>query len=199
MGKNIEMLKCFYGVMTNNKLEIQKILPDMYAENFYKIDDNYLKEINIDNLILDIDGTLLKVDDINVNEDLIKQIQKLKDKKFNICLMSNNNESRVQPVANILQVKYLANAHKPLRQAFDNALAILDSNKENTAMIGDQMMSDIKGAKEYGIYSILVKPIDKHNNIQTGTSRFLQNIMEKHLKKKTLFDSNKYYKKGRIK
>ena len=197
MNKNIEMLKCFYKVIINDQNEINKILPDMYAESFYTIDEDYLLQNNINNLILDIDGTILKVDDINVPEKLIKRIKTLKNKNIKICLVSNNDENRVKIVADILSVSYLANAKKPLKIAYDKALEILRSNKENTAMIGDQMMSDIKGANENGIYSVLVKPVDKHNNLKTGTSRFLQNIMENHLKKKNLFDKSKYYKKGR--
>ena len=198
MSKNTKMLKCFYRVMKNDKKEIQKIIPDMYVESFYKVDENYLLKQKIDNLILDIDGTLLRVDDINVPEILKEKIKKLKEKNIKICLVSNNNADRVVPVAKALNLteNYLYNANKPLPVAFDKALEILETpNKENTAMVGDQMMSDIKGANEYGLYSVLVRPVDNHNNINTGVSRFLQNIMEDHLKKINVFDKEKYYKR----
>ena len=198
MSKNTKMLKCFYRVMKNDKKEIQKIIPDMYVESFYKVDENYLLKQKIDNLILDIDGTLLRVDDINVPEILKEKIKKLKEKNIKICLVSNNNADRVVPVAKALNLteNYLYNANKPLPVAFDKALEILETpNKENTAMVGDQMMSDIKGANEYGLYSVLVRPVDNHNNIKTGASRFLQNIMEDHLKKINVFDKEKYYKR----
>lgn len=196
MGKNKEMLKSFFKVMKSDQEEINKILPNMYEENFYTIDIEYLLKNNIDKLIIDIDGTILKVDDTNVPKSLKQQIKKLKDHKIDICLVSNNGLDRVLPVAKELDVNYIAKANKPLKEAFDKALEILKvSDKNKVAMIGDQMMSDIKGANEYGIYSILVKPISKHNNIQTGTSRVLQNIMENHLNKIKKFDKNKYYKK----
>lgn len=193
MGKNKEMIKCFLKVMTNDETEIKKIIPDMYAKNFYEIDVEYLKQNSIENFIVDIDGTILKVDDTFVPDTLKQKFKLLKENNIKICLLSNNNENRVKPVAEVLEVSYLANSKKPKREAFDNALKILKSKKENTAMIGDQMMSDIKGANEYGLYSILVRPIDKHNNIKTATSRFLQNIMENHLKKIKKFDKNKFY------
>lgn len=196
MGKNKEMLKSFFKVMKNDQEEINKILPNMYEESFYTIDIEYLLKNNIDKLIIDIDGTILKVDDTNVPKSLKQQIKKIKDHKIDICLVSNNGLDRVLPVAKELDVNYIAKANKPLKEAFDKALEILKvSDKNKVAMIGDQMMSDIKGANEYGIYSILVKPISKHNNIQTGTSRVLQNIMENHLNKIKKFDKNKYYKK----
>ena len=195
MGKNVEMLKCFARVMKSDKKEIDKILPFMYQESFYAIDEDFLLEQGINNFILDIDGTLLPVDDVKVSEELIKRIRLLQKKHIGICLMSNNGEERVVPVAKALGLldSYLANAHKPLPSAFDKALEILECDKESVAMVGDQMMSDIKGANEYGIYSILVKPVSDHNNIQTGTSRFLQNRMEKHLEKSNLFSSTGFY------
>ena len=195
MGKNKEMLKCFIKVMTNNEKEIEKIVPDMYAKSFYEIDIDYLKHNNINNLIIDIDGTILKVDDTYVPNELKQRFNLLKENKIKTCLLSNNNEERVKPVAKSLEANYLSNAKKPKEEAFAEALKILNSKKENTAMIGDQMMSDIKGASEYGIYSILVRPVDKHNNIKTGVSRILQNIMENHLKKIKKFDKNKYYRR----
>jgi len=197
MGKKKEMLKCFFKVITNNESETNKIIPDMYAENFYKIDIDFLLNKGINNLILDIDGTLMEVDSTYVSEELVNHINLLKSKNINMCLVSNNGNERVLPVSEKLGLKYLANAGKPLKEAFDKAMDILNTNdKKSVAMVGDQMMSDIKGANEYGIYSILVKSISKHDNIQTGTSRFLQNIMEKHLKKINKFDKDVYYKKG---
>lgn len=194
MSKNMEMLNTFFKVMFNNKGEINKVIPDMYSKSFYSIDFDYLLSINKTSLILDIDGTILPVDDINVPKELIDKINILKDNNFNICLMTNNNETRVLPVAKILDVKYLYKAGKPLPDAYNKALKVLNvEDKSTVAMVGDQMLSDIKGANQYGIYSILVCPIDSHNNIQTKTQRILQRRMENHLRKKHIFDRDKYY------
>ncbi len=195
MGKNKEMLKCFIKVMQNDENEIKKIIPNMYQKNFYEIDFAYLKEKNIKNLLIDIDGTILTVDDTFVPVKLKNQFDILKQNNFKICLISNNSTKRVSPVAQNLDVAYLSNANKPKKEAFDKALAILNCTKQATAMIGDQMMSDIKGANEYGLYSILLKPVDNHNNIKTKTSRILQNIMENHLKKTNQFDNQKFYRR----
>ena len=196
--KNLEMLKTFLQVMKNNPDAIDSVIPDMYCENYNDIDELHLLSNGIKKLIIDIDGTLLPADDINVDEVLKEKILRFKSKNIDICLVSNNKESRVTPVAKILKVKYLAEANKPLPIAFDKAMEILDTNnKDEVAMVGDQMLSDVKGANTYGIYSVLVKPVSKHNNLFTGTSRFLQNRMEKHLKKIKKFDKDVYYKNDR--
>ena len=194
MGKNGQMLKTFLKVISNNEEETNKVIPNMYVNSFYDIDEDYLIKKGINNLIIDIDGTILPVDDINVTAMLIARITFLRNKLFNICLMSNNEKERVLPVAKELKTLYLYKANKPLNEAFDNALKVLNVKEKNkVAMIGDQMLSDIKGANEYGIYSILVNPISEHNNIKTGTQRILQRKIEDHLKKKDLFDKDIFY------
>ena len=104
--------------------------------------------------------------------------------KFNICILSNNNEARVNPVKEILKVKGFANAKKPSKYAYDKALHLLNSSSNNTVMVGDQMLSDIVFANKYKLYSILVEPVKNKYDIKTGTSRVLQNIIMKRLKSK---------------
>jgi len=136
----------------------------------------------------------LPVNDINVPTKLIKLFNKLKKIGFAICIVSNNGLERVQPVSQKLNVSYLSEAKKPNKDAFDKALKLLSGDCDNTIMIGDQMLSDIKGANEYGLYSILVEPVDNKYDIKTGTSRILQNIMVRKMEKKNIFHRNCYYK-----
>ena len=197
MGKHIEMLRCFRKVLLDDRKEINKVVPMMYCNSFYDIDLDFLKENNINKLIVDIDGTILPADDINVPNELKERFDLIKEKNIDVCLVSNNSSKRVMPVVKELRIdKYLYEAKKPLPICFDRSMKLLGTtNKKEVAMVGDQMLSDIKGASEYGLYTILVRPISKHQNIQTGTSRVLQNIMEHHLKKLKLFNKDRYYKK----
>ena len=103
------------------------------------------------------------------------------------------------PLAKELDIKYLYEAQKPKKESFDKALELLKCQKFEVAMVGDQMMSDIKGAKEYGIYAILTDPLSDKQNILTKTSRVMQDIMEKHLAKKKMFTPQNYYVKEEIK
>ena len=195
MGKNKEMLRCFFRVMRNNEEEIKKVVPDIYCENFYTIDVNSFIKREINKLIIDIDGTILPADSIEVPLELVEKIAYFKDNGMDMCLVSNNGYERVLPVAEKLDINiFLANASKPLPQCFDNVVDLFETNKKSElVMIGDQMLSDIKGASEYGIRTCLVRPISKHQNIKTGTSRMLQDVMEHHLARKRVFDKNKYY------
>lgn len=192
-NKNIEMFKCFWKVMKDK--DIDKVIPKMYAKDIYSLDYDFLKKKKITNLIFDIDNTILPVNDVSVSATLKEFFKKIEKKGFNICILSNNNKDRVIPVAKELETGYLFKADKPYRKAFDRALVALDANKQTTAMIGDQMLTDIKGANEYGIYSILVEPVSDKYDIKTGTSRILQNLMMKRLEKNNNFKRYDYYVK----
>lgn len=191
MSKNSEMLKSFFKVLKGDKTEIDLILPNMYASSVYSINYKLLNK-KYKNLIFDLDNTLLPVGKIEVNEELVNLFQKI-GKDFNICLVSNNSKERVLPVAKILETGYLFKAGKPKKEAFDKALILLDATKENTAVIGDQMLSDIKGANEYGLFSVMVEPISNIHDFKTKTNRVLQKIMIKKLEKKGIFKEKKFY------
>ena len=192
-NKLILMVKTFKKVMLGDKYYTSLVIPNMYRKNIYEIDYTKLKKRGYKNLIFDIDNTILPVDDKNVPIELIKLFKKLKKDGFNILIVSNNNSNRVDEPATELEVNYLSNAKKPSKESFDKALNILNSNVFDTVMIGDQMLSDIAGAKEYGLYTILVDPLKNKYNIQTKTARILQNKIEKKLKKNKEFIKGKYY------
>ena len=190
MGKNSAMLNIFFKVMRKDAKATSLVLPKSYVKNIESIDYKYLKDNNYKNLIFDIDNTIMPVNDINVSDELIKFFNKLK-KDFNICILSNNGDWRVDPVKEKLGVKGFANAKKPNKYAYDKALELLDSKSSNTVMIGDQMLSDIVFGNKYKLYTILVEPYKNKYDIKTGTSRVLQNIMMKKLKDK--IERYKYY------
>ena len=190
MGKNSAMLKVFFSAYRKKDDALKSVLPKSYVKNIYSIDYNSLKEKGIKNLVFDIDNTIMPVNDINVTDELKNFINDLK-KEFNICILSNNNKDRVEPVKKELDVYALHKANKPNKEAYDSICKILNTDGSNTAMIGDQMLSDIVFANNYGLYSILVEPYKNKYDIKTDTSRVLQNILMKRLKDK--ITRYKYY------
>lgn len=187
------MLITFFKVMLGFKKEIKFIIPDSYYASIYDIDYDLLMKQKIDTILFDIDNTITKVDDLNVPQETINLFENLKTKNFKLLIFSNNHVERAQPISKILDVKMLADAGKPQKEAYDKALKILDSKKENTVAIGDQILSDIVGAKKYVIKSILVDQLSEENNIQTGMAQKLQKIMIYKLTKMNLLEKGKYY------
>ena len=57
------------------------------------------------------------------------------------------------------------------------AMEIMGTTKENTLFVGDQIFTDVYGAKRTGIYGILVKPIHPKEEIQIVLKRYLEKIV----------------------
>lgn len=53
----------------------------------------------------------------------------------------------------------------------------MHTDKDTTYFVGDQLFTDVWGANRAGIMSILVKPIDKHEEIQIILKRMLEWIV----------------------
>ena len=191
--KHLLMLKTFIKVMLGSKKEIKAITPDNYYPNIYEIDYNKLKENNYNTLLFDVDNTIAKVDDLTVPQKTIELFEKLKKLDFKILLFSNNHQERVTPISKKLNTPMLSEAGKPEKKAYEKALKKLNSKKENTVAIGDQLLSDIVGAKKYGIKAILVDQLSNENNIQTGLAHKLQKYMIKKLSKYKLYKIGNYY------
>ncbi len=76
-----------------------------------------------------------------------------------------------------IQVDYIYNAHKPSVKNYRKAMEIMGTDTSNTVFIGDQLFTDVWGAKRAGIPSILVKPIHPKEEIQIVLKRFLERIV----------------------
>ena len=191
--KHILMLKTYLKVMLGSQEEIKNVIPNSYYQSVYDIDYSKLKKENIDTILFDIDNTIANVDDTNIPYKTKELISNLKKQNFKILLFSNNHKERVEPVSKTLNLKALSDAGKPAKKAYQKALKQINSKKENTVAIGDQLLSDIVGAKKYGLKAILVDQLSKENNLKTGLAQKLQKHMIKKLAKKNLFQKGKYY------
>lgn len=144
-------------------------------------------------VIFDIDNTLVP-HNANADQKAIRLIQELKKIGYQICLLSNNQEQRVASFNEPLQVKYIYKGGKPSRRGYKEALSLLGTNPENTLFVGDQIFTDIWGARRTGLYSILLDPIHPKEEIQIVLKRIPERWIKRSYRKKnqlgkTEFDS----------
>ena len=140
---------------------IERFYPDMMVDSVEQIDLDMLKEKGIKGLILDIDNTLVPSFIKEADERTLKWIDLVKKKGFNACILSNARKKRVQQFNEKLGLKAIYRASKPGRRAFAKALDVLCLDASQTAVIGDQIFTDVYGGNRLGMYTILVKPIHK--------------------------------------
>ena len=102
---------------------------------------------------------------------------------FQSCLISNNQKPRVEMFNREIGTKYICNAHKPSTKNYIRAMELMGTDRSNTVFVGDQLFTDVWGAKRAGIRNILVKPIHPKEEIQIVLKRRLERIVLHFYKK----------------
>lgn len=155
---------------------LRTFYPDEYITSTYRIPFEELYRKGYRGLVFDIDNTLVP-HGAPADERAISLFERLREMGFSTCLISNNQEPRVRPFAERVQSKYVCNAHKPSRRNYIKAMEIMGTDRKNTLFVGDQLFTDVWGAKRTGMYSILVKPIHPKEEIQIVLKRYLERIV----------------------
>lgn len=150
--------------------------PDEIKDSAYVVDYERLFEEGYRGIIYDIDNTLV-MHGYPADERAIKLFERLKNIGFSITLLSNNKEGRVKMFNDAVNVNYIYKANKPLKKGYIRATELMGIDTSSTIFIGDQLFTDVFGAKRCGIRNILVKPIDPHEEIQIILKRRLEAIV----------------------
>lgn len=154
----------------------ETFFPDEYMISTYVVPFEKLYEEGYRGVIFDIDNTLV-MHGAPADERAKKLFNRLKNLGFECCLLSNNQEPRVKMFHEDVQVHYICNAHKPSTVNYEKAMELMGTEKSNTIFIGDQLFTDVWGAKRTGIRNILVKPIHPREEIQIVLKRMLEKVV----------------------
>ncbi|MBE5946990.1 MAG: YqeG family HAD IIIA-type phosphatase [Lachnospiraceae bacterium] len=160
--------------------------PKEYFDSTYSIDFNKYYKMGYRAVIFDVDNTLVE-HDAPADERATELIKGLMNMGYQVCFLSNNDEERVKSFNENLGAKYIYKAGKPLAKGYNNAMEIMGTDRKNTLFVGDQIFTDIWGANNAGIRSVLVQPIAKHEEIQIVLKRIPEKlILHFYLKKNKL-------------
>ena len=156
---------------------LQIFYPDAYLDSVHCIDFKYYSKMGYKGIIFDIDNTLV-CHGAPATKEIITFITFLKALGYEIMLMSNNKEPRVKSFAEAVGgIGYIYKANKPAKRSYLQCMKKMHTDVDTTLFVGDQLFTDVWGAKRCGIFSILVKPIDKKEEIQIILKRYLEKIV----------------------
>lgn len=155
---------------------LRKFYPHHEVESAYEIDYEGLYQDGFRGIIFDIDNTLVP-HGAPADDRAIALFIRLKKIGFQIMLLSNNKEPRVKMFNDAVSAAYIYNAGKPGISGYRRAMEKLGTKPENTMFVGDQIFTDIWGAKRADIETWLVKPIHPKEEIQIVLKRYLEKIV----------------------
>lgn len=160
------------------------LYPKAYFNNVREICYEFLKENNINAVVLDVDNTLIDYDR-NLPEETIIWANELKQKGIKLYILSNTNKKeKVETVSKKMGIPYIGFAKKPLKGGFRKVKKLLDEDYQNIAVVGDQIFTDVLGANRCNMFAILVEPVGKKDMILTKVKRPIEQLIKKKYFKK---------------
>lgn len=156
------MLECFY--------------PDHEVACAYDIAYEALYEEGYRGIIFDIDNTLVP-HGAPADHRAEVLFARLRGIGFAALLLSNNKKPRVQSFSEKVGADYIFKAGKPGSRGYLKAMEMMGTKPQTTLFVGDQLFTDVWGAKRVGIVTYLARPIHPKEEIQIVLKRCLEKIV----------------------
>ena len=120
---------------------LERFYPNEYLDSVYDIDFEMYYKQGIRGIISDIDNTLVP-HGAPATEEIVALFDKIHKLGIDTCLISNNQEPRVEPFAYAVKSKYIFDAHKPSTKNYRKAMELMGTTPKNTLFLGDQIFTD---------------------------------------------------------
>lgn len=159
-------------------------MPNDYVQSVFQIDIEKLANSGFKGIITDLDNTLVGWDVKTPTKEIQEWFKKTNDLGLTITIVSNNNEKRVSGFSKDLDVDFIFKARKPMGRAFKKAIQHMNIKPEETIVIGDQMLTDVLGGNNNGLYTIMVVPVKKTDGFLTRLNRIIERRLLNYFKRK---------------
>lgn len=136
------------------------LIPDGVYRSVYDLDIRKLAQQGITLLLADLDNTIAAYSVLTPTQEVRDWNERLRWSGIELFILSNSRKpTRARTYAESLGVPFIGHAGKPHAVSFYKAMERMGRVPEQTAMVGDQIFTDVLGAKNAGIPVYLVKPI----------------------------------------
>jgi len=150
------------------------VTPHLQLESILELKIERLRSLGLDGLLLDLDCTLKDYPDNGFRREVMDWVQTLSSNGIILCILSNARPRRIEPLARELKIPFVAQAFKPFPFGCRIAMRRLQLNPQQTALVGDQLFSDILAGRLAGLFTILVRPTSPEEPLFTRVKRPLE-------------------------
>lgn len=161
------------------------LTPDWHPQSLFDVTAKRLKALGIEGVMLDMDNTLTEWRSEDLTPEVLAWIASIHDAGLKTCVVSNTHRrERLKRLCDRMKVDFVLGVRKPRRRGFRLALLKMGTLPERTAIIGDQIFTDVLGGNRMGLYTILVPPLSSVEFFATKwISRRLERIVFTHMKR----------------
>jgi HAD superfamily phosphatase (TIGR01668 family) len=162
--------------------------PDDYFPSVLRIKPEFFAENNIKCLICDIDNTLATYDEEVPIKEVKDWLDTVEASGVRIALISNNREKRVYMFNSVLGYLYVSNAGKPFTHRLKKLIKQTKAEPSETALLGDQIFTDVLCAKKAGVRAVMVRSIDTTKRPFLRLKKYFERyFMDRYEKKKNIY------------
>lgn len=141
------------------------LTPDYMFASYAEITPAFLQSIGVRALLIDIDNTLAPYEQAEPDENIVRWFDGLREHGISAALISNNHAPRVERFNRSLGLLAYADSKKPSRKTLEKAMRELGVEHGETAMLGDQLLTDCYAGKHIGLRTLIVPPIKDKTNL----------------------------------
>lgn len=153
-------------------------VPDYMFGSFEEVTPEFLQSLGVHALLIDIDNTLAPYEQPDPDDRILDWFAKLEKAGIQAALISNNGEERVKRFAKPLFERFgiiaYPNSRKPFAGTLECAMEAMAVSHNETAMLGDQILTDCFAGKHIGLRAIIVPPIKDKTNLFFRFKRLLE-------------------------
>lgn len=133
--------------------------PDYIFKSVDRITPEFLQQLGIRALVLDVDNTLTAHNSQELAPGVADWISRMQKAGIALRISSNNTAARVRPFAEKLGLPFVSFSLKPAPRGLRIARRAFGVKKDEMALVGDQVFTDMFAAKFYGIKILMVQPV----------------------------------------
>lgn len=136
------------------------LIPHQVLERYTQVTPALLERLGVRLLLCDLDYTLAPKSVPQPDGTLHAWLEELRQAGVTVMILSNNRSSRrVETFCRELGIRYVGHAGKPRVGGYRAAMEQAGIPAEQTAMLGDKLLTDVLGARRSGILALMVEPL----------------------------------------
>ena len=162
------------------------LVPDFYFSKFSDASAEFLSELGVKGIVLDIDNTLEPYENATPGEHVLAWFDSLAAVGIKAAFVSNNGAERVELFNKNLGLPAYYKAGKPFKKNVLRALSDMNVSPDEAILMGDQVFTDVWAARNAGIRAILVPPIKDKTDLLTKTKRLLEKPILKKYRRRNI-------------
>ncbi|WP_298565231.1 YqeG family HAD IIIA-type phosphatase [uncultured Phascolarctobacterium sp.] len=160
---------------------LKMFCPDFRFDSIAAIPVDWLKKQRVERVILDVDNTLLPRDAVQPEDAVLNWLESLRKSGIEIVLLSNNGGERLRKISAAAQAEAVSWAAKPMPWGFKRALKRFDRQQGKVMVIGDQLLTDVLGAKRMGFTVLWVRSLRGKEFPVTRITRQIEKMLVRRL------------------